>query len=342
MSPLIKLNVKLLGLFALLSFPLFYFVYKYSNPDFGTVDFYDYYKLYKGMDYKSADSPLNMRLAGSFFVYLLNKTGLVYNTETQIDKMPFDKSIYFNAILFNFICVIVTCVMIFHLLRSQKHNLLLSFVGALAYLLGFGTIFYELMPLADAPAILLFSIVLWYYYKKSHLIVIPLIILIFQREYIFLALGLLTLMDYIKLRERYYLNILIYCIICFFTYVILRKMFFETPRYSHHTNAGFIAESLSTLRFPLFPFLRQTAMTMNIFVIYVGVILYKRIKHITYNKYEFLKSVLLLLQIFVLSFLLALGNNTGRYYYILIPFIILSMMNELKAFNLDENKVQIS
>ena len=67
---------------------MFYFVYKFGTPYLGMIDFFDYYKLYENMDYKSADSPLNMRLVGSFFVYCMNKMGLFYDTATQIDNAP--------------------------------------------------------------------------------------------------------------------------------------------------------------------------------------------------------------------------------------------------------------
>src|SRR4051812_5421926 len=115
----LKLNAFLFALFALLSFPLFYFVYKYWSPNLGMIDFFDYYKLYENMDFKNADSPLNMRLVSSFFVYCLSKTGMLYNTACQVDGEPFSKVIYFNAVFFNFICVVCTCVMIFHLLKQQ-------------------------------------------------------------------------------------------------------------------------------------------------------------------------------------------------------------------------------
>lgn len=332
----LKTNLVLFILFSLLAFPLFYFVYKYSSPYLGMIDFFDYYKLYKTMDFRTADSPLNTRLLSSFFVYCMSKTGLVYNTLCQIDSAPFDKVIYFNAVFFNYICVIVTCVMTFHLVKRQGHSLLASFTGGVLYLLGFGTIFFEMMPLADALAVLLFCMFLLYYQKQSHLVLIPLILLIIQREYLLLAIGLMILVDYIKYRNKYYLTALIYCVACFVIHVVLRKTIFETPRYAHHTSVEFMLNSLSVLHFPLGPFIRQTLMTMNIFLIYLAVIAYKRLKGLTFNRYEFLKLGLLMLQLLVLAFLLALGNNAGRYFYMLLPFAIIQLMNELKTFELDK------
>jgi hypothetical protein len=336
MKQLIKLNLALFVLFTLLAFPLFYFVYKYSSPYVGMIDFFDYYKLYKNMDYHSADSPLNMRLVSSFFIYCMSRSGLFYDTMTQIDNAPFDKVIYFNAVFFNYLSVVATCVMIYHLARQRNQPVLMSFLAGILYLLGFGTIFFQLMPLADAFSVLLLTFLLWGYYKKSYWIALPLLVLIFQREYIFLAFGLIVFIDYLKYKQKYYLAALIFTIACFAAYVILRKLYFETERYSHHTNVEFMIGSLSTLHFPLMPFIKQTLMTMNICLIYFLIVLYKRYKKLEVNRYELLKVVFLILQVLILSFLLALGNNAGRYFYLFVPIVILNLMDELRAFRLGE------
>ena len=333
----IKVNFYLFCLYALLAFPLFYFVYKYGSPYLGMIDFFDYYKLYETMDYRTADSPLNMRLVSSFFVYCMSKTGLVYNTLCQIDGAPFSKVIYFNAVFFNYICVVVTAIFIFHLVRQQKQSLMFAFLAGLVFLLGFGTIFFDIMPLADAMSVLLFALILLFYFRKSYFILVPLALLIIQREYLLLATGLVFLLDFIKFREKYFLHVLICCFVFFVVHVVLRKLIFETARYSHHTNPEFILKSFTALNFPILPFVRQTLMTMNVFLLYVSIIAFKYLKGLNFNRFEFLKIMLLLLQLVILTFLLALGNNAGRYFYMLIPLVIVQMINEIKVFELEKN-----
>lgn len=332
-------NLIIAFLYTLLAFPLFYFVYKYGSPYLGMIDFFDYYKLYDNFDYHKADSPLNMRLVSSFFVYCLSKTGLVYNTMTHIDDAPFSKIIYFNAIFVNFICVVLTSTIIFNIVYHYKNSVIMCFLAGLLFLLGFGTIFYELMPLADAMAITLFAWALYSYYKKSWQIIIPLVLLIFQREYIFLAFGLIALLDFWKFRNKYYLYCLLLNLICFVAYIVLRKLIFETPRYSHHTNLEFMLGSFTKENFPLIPFIRQTFMTMNVFFIYVIIVIYKKCIKLNINKFEFNKSLFLLGQIIILTFLLSLGNNAGRYFYMLIPMIIVNIIEELKIFSLDKTGI---
>lgn len=331
-----KSGSTVITLYAVLCFPLFYFVYKFGTPFLGMIDFYDYYKLYQDFDFRSADSPLNMRLVGSFFVYCMSKTGVFYNTATSMDNSQFDKVVYFNAVFFNYICVVVTSALIFRISWRQKHTILESFLGGMLYLLGFGTIFFQLMPLTDAFSVLMFAIILQLYINKNPYIVIPLLLLILQREYLFFAVALIALMDYYKYRLRFYMLVFIVSVLCFLVYFVLRKMIFETERYAYQTNFKQIIESVFHDGFPLGAFLRQTIMTMNLFFIYLALVAYKYFKKIPFNKFEFYKIMAVLIQLIILSFLLGLGNNTGRYFYFLSPLIIVMLLNEMRVFNWDK------
>jgi hypothetical protein len=321
----------LFSLYALLAFPLFYFVYKFGSPYLGMIDFFDYYKLYESLDFKGADSPLNMRLVGSFFVFLMNKAGLHYDTITQIDSAPFSKQIFFNAILFNYLCVVITCMIIYRLLKSRGIQVISCLAGGALYLLGFGTIFFELMPLTDALSVLLFALIIQFYENRSPWIYFLLLLLVFQREYIFFALAVMSIVDYFRSKDKYFLLIILSCIGCFLLYFILRKAVFETDRYSYQTNISTLFGRDSNLSFPLAPFIRQLLMTLNLFLIYIGLIIYKKVCQLDCNSWIFTTILLLFAQILLLTFFLGLGNNSGRYFYILSPYIIINIFNELKT-----------
>jgi hypothetical protein len=324
--------VILFGLFSLLAFPLFYFVYKYGNPEFGTNDFFSYYKLYENWNIKEVDAPFNMRLLSSFFVYVMVKTGLFYDTATAFDQFGLDKHVFFNAVFFNYLCVVATCLVIFKTSISFYKSYLMGFVAGLIYLLGFGTLFYELMPITDALSVLLFSLILSGYLKRQYWIIVPLLFLILQREYIFLALSLMALLDLYKYRVKYYAHILGMCILCFGIYFVLRKTIFYTPRYDHQASFSYFMESVFTIKFPLLTYLRQTALTLNIFFIYVLLFVYKESKRMTTNRFEFMKIILLFLQINIISFAAVFGNNTGRYFYMLVPLVIFQIIAEVQPF----------
>jgi hypothetical protein len=154
--------------------------------------------------------------------------------------------------------------------------------------------------------------------------------LVFQREYIFLAFGIITLMDYWKYREKYYLHVLAMSVVSFGIYYVLRKTYFYTPLYDHQATAGYFLQSLFEIRFPLFTYLKQTLMTLNIFILYILLVVYKKINKLQIDRFNFWKLIFLFLQINVISFVAAFGNNTGRYFYILVPIVIFQLAKEVK------------
>jgi hypothetical protein len=324
----LKTFLKLWILYALMAFPMFYFVYKYGMPDIGLNDFFNYYKLYANMDITHTDAPFNTRLISPFFVYLFNKAGFHYDTITNFDKIPLDKRLFFNAIFFNYLCIVSTCVVIYNTVKKHLDHVLLSFVSGLIYLLGFGTLFFGMMPITDAFSILMFSVILYLYLLKKKLIILPLIILILQREYIFLALGLICLFDYWRQKNKYYLSVLITCIVCFVVYFILRKTIFYTDRYSNQiTFSGFI-HSMKTLQIPLLPFIQQTLMALNIFILYLIIFLWKKKHKFETDNFACFKLLMLLLQIIIIGIFAKI--NTGRSFYIIVPLVIYELAKEAK------------
>lgn len=328
-----RANIKLWIIYAILGFPLFYFVYKFGSPDFGCRDFYDYYKLFKDMDISGVEAPFNMRLLGSGFVYLFYKLGFHYDTEIIFDAVGLDKNVFFSAVFFNYLCVVSTCVVIFQTIRRSISNIWLAFIGGTLYLLGFGTLFYEIMPITDALSILLFAVTFYYYLHNKYLIILPLLLLILQREYVFLALGLVALIDFWKLRSKYFLHVLFVCIGCFAIYFVLRKTVFYTPKYDHQASPGYFLQSIFKLQFPLLPYLKQVLITLNIAILYVLIIAYKKYKKMRYDGFALAKIAILFLQINIISFAAVFGNNTGRYFYMLVPMIIYYLITELSVFN---------
>lgn len=327
-SPILKL-IFLYGAFA---FPAFYFVYKFGNPDYGCRDYRDYYSLFKDLDISGVEAPFNMRLLSTFFVHILYKMGFHYNTEIIFSNNGLDTSVYFCAVFLNYLSVIGTCMVLYFLIKKQFHDAFYAFGGGLLYLLGFGTLFFVLMPITDAFSIFLFAIAFYFYLEKKYSLFFILILLIFQREYYFMALGLLALCDYWKHRDKFYLYTLLLCILCFTIYIVLRKTVFYTPKYDHQASTGFFLSSVFSLKFPMIPFIKQTLMTMNISLVYVAVIVYKKIKGLKFDTFAFMKMVLLFVQIAIISFAAVFGNNMGRYFYMLIPIVIFYLMEELNVF----------
>ena len=316
-------------IYLMLAFPMFYFVYKFGNPKFGANDFFDYYPMYRDLKINGVNAPFNMRLVSSFFVYLLNKMNLHYDTECIFDQFKLDKQVFFNAILFNYLCVVCTCTIIFRTIAKYFKNVLLAFISGMLYLLGFGTLFYEFMPITDSLSVLIFAISFSLYLSRNYFIVIPLLILILQREYILLAFGLIALLDYFKVKSKYYLYVMAICVVCLVIYYILRKTIFYTAYYDFQASPTFFITNFFTVKFPIVMYFRQLLLTLNVFILYLLVIFYKKMKNYPIDAFNLLKVILLFLQINLVTFAGGFGNNAGRIFYFVVPLIIFYLIKEV-------------
>jgi len=326
-----KIIVFFLFTYFLLAFPSFYFVYKFLDPIEIAHDFFQYYRLYNNWDWSNVNAPFNMRLVSSFLVFLFNKIGIYYETATAFDKYlgyGFDKCVYFNAILFNYLCVVTTSTIICISIAKTSNNKLLTFVGGLIYLLGFGTLFYELTPCTDAFSTLMFAVMIICYQNKSKWLLALIVLSILQREYLLLVFGLMALIDFIHERKKHYVIVLMACLIGFVVYFILRRTLFYTPALSFQTSPAQLMDAFTSITFPIFPFIKQTLLTLNIFMLYVALIIYKYYKGLNFDRAVLIKLSLLFIQIILISFAAVLGNNAGRYFYMLSPFIIFELVKE--------------
>jgi hypothetical protein len=264
-------------------------------------------------------------------VFLLCKINLFYDTASAFDKYigyGLDKSVYFNALLFNYLSVVATSTAIFLLVRRFFNENVMAFLAGLVYILGFGTIFYELMPCTDAFSVLLFSIALILYNQRSKWILAILLISVLQREYIPLAFWLIATVDLFKTRTRYYTAVAVVSAASFLIYFILRKTYFYTAALDFQASPQVWFHSLVHPPFPIVPFLRQLLLTLNLFIIYSLIVLYKLVSRMKIDKIALLKQTLLLLQIVIISIAAGHGNNVGRYFYIASPLLILDLVRE--------------
>ena len=217
----------------------------------------------------------------------------------------------------------------FYLLQRYFKDVVFSFLGSVIYLLGFGTLFYELMPGTDAFSIFLFTATLYWYLDKSYLILMPLLILVLQREYILIAFATLAIIDFITHRNRYFLLIFLSTCLFFALYLVLRKTIFYTPHLDYQASAGHFMSSVYQPNFPWALYLKQMAMTLTLFYLYLLIILYKKWNKMEINGLYLFKFLFLFLQINIISYLAGHGTNCGRYFYMLSPLLIFVTMQEM-------------
>lgn len=329
--------------FIILGAPLLYYAYKNSTLEFGGSDGLMYYKLYSNWDFAAVDSPFNQRLISSWCIYAIHLTGIHYNTQTQIAGTGIDPQVYFSALLFNFICVVLTCYVITVMVRKRLSvSTLYAVMAGTTFLMGFGTIMFLISALSDALSVLLVALIYYFYVSKSRWQYLLLALAIIQREYIFMVYAVIAAVDWLTNRKerKYFATVTIFNLLCFAVYIILRKTYFYTPRYKHQMDVGSFLDKIthSIQDFP--QYLRQTFFLQNLLFLYAGVIIFKLTVHAKIDKLQLLKIVLLFGQIVALSFLIGLGNNTGRYFYMCTPIIIYALAQEARAIFGQNDKLQ--
>ena len=328
---ILKYNLHVLILYILLAFPLFYFVYKFGVLLGGYEDAKSYLKLFDDLNSKEVPSPFNLRLLNSAIINLIHRSGLFYSTECAIDAFPsVDKTYFFSNILNNFICITLTSFSLFIVFIKLQFSRALSFLAGVLYLLGFGTIFYMMMPGVDSLSVLIFTWALYFYMKRKYAIIPLLLLLIFQREYYFLAFMLITLMDFFKNgRVKYYAHIFIVNAICWTIYFLLRKYVFFTHHWHYQTSGTNLMRALLEVNVDLVTMIRQSLMTMNIYFIYWLILIYKKTYGYKINSYYLYVVLLLILQITLLSIATTSGNNNGRYLYFSTPLLLYLILLEI-------------
>jgi hypothetical protein len=327
----LKNNLPVFFIYLLFAFPFFYFTYKFGVLLTGYDDAKSYFQLFVNLNPNEVPCPFNMRLISAFLVHCLHSTGVFYSTECAIDAFPaVDKSYFFCNGLFNFICVSLTSFSMFICFSRLGFSKLLSFLSGIIYLLGFGTIFYMFMPGVDALSILMFTWLWYFYMKKSYLVAPFFVAFIFQREYYFLVFLVIALMDYFKFaKQKYYIHAFLMAFICWTIYFLLRKYVFFTPHWHYNTSPSDLYSILISLKQDFIVMFRQTFMTMNLYFVYLSILIYKRTKHYPVSTYYFYMTLILFAQITIVSIATNGGNNNGRYFYFITPMILYLMLKEL-------------
>lgn len=333
MNKIKELNLKVWVIYVLLAFPMFYFAYKFGVLLQGYKDAESYLKLYENLSSPDVEAPFNMRLISASIIHFMDKLGLMYYTECSIDAYPqFDKSLFFNNIFLNFFCISLTSFSLYRIFVKLGFNPIMSFLSGVLYLLGFGTLFYLMMPGPDALSVLIFTWIVYFYIQKSFWLIPLFSLLILQREYFFLSFMVISLMDFLKQKNKYYIYVFIINIACFLIYFALRKTIFHTHHWSHQTSPEFLLKTLFNSDLQLVPLIKQSLMTMNIYLIYIFIIIYKKMKGMSINSHYLLITLLMLAEITVLSYAATFGTNNGRYFYLNIPFFLYFMMLEIRPF----------
>ena len=321
----------ILWLIVLVSFPLFYFSYKYSIPDFGGEDYYAYQYLYSTWDFSKVPAPFNMRIISAFFIYLFTHAGFSYSTETVFGYFhpELNVDVFFNAIFFNYLCVVSTAMMLYFIIKKHFNDRIYAFLGSCAFLLSFGTLIFSLKPMSEACGVLLMVLAWNSYLKKNYWVLFFLFLSIFQREFILIAFAVIAGIHFLFDRNRYSLFTSIGSVMFFILYFILRKTFFFTPHFESQATMKGFGDALMNFSLDFIPFIKQTFFISNIFIIYLLLLLYKKSYKLNFNVPNLFSVLAVLFVVVFLCIAAKFGNNGGRYFYYIIPVLIFYVFDEL-------------
>jgi hypothetical protein len=324
-------SLKALSVYFLLSYAFLYFAYKYFSPSIACVDFFNYYPLYKNFDIKSVGTPFNTRLLNPLIVFVFNKLGIYYNTVISFQNPHIDQSVFFNALLVSYLAVVFTALTVYLTCYNYFKNKLFSFLVGLFYLLGGGTVVFCINPATDAFSVLLLALIFKSYTEKSKWIYLLLLLAVFQREYIFMVISLIAIIDFWfdKKNLKKYLSVVVASVICFGIYMILRNTILYTPAHPEQLQYD---QYISRLLFPEINFaeyIRQGLFTQNVLIAYLFVVIYKLIKTHTIVRKNSWIIFLLLLQINFICLIALLGNNIGRIFYMTTPILLFYLAIEV-------------
>ena len=146
-----------------------------------------------------------------------------YQTDINANLTLEDKKIYWAFCVVNYVLVCLTASLLFYCFHfCYKKNELLSFLGAMFYLLSYTTLQSNLIPYADALAHLFIIIGLIFIQKKwlwrYSLLLIP---GIFVKEIISITFTIYFLIEYLIKRQKHILLWLISPILCFCVYLLV-------------------------------------------------------------------------------------------------------------------------
>lgn len=330
----ITTNLFVLFVIFLITYPLFYFAYKYLDPYLISRDLDHYLGMYQRFDMKGTETPFNTRLISSYLVYIISKSNFYYDTELVFNSNLVSPQIYFSAFFVSYVFFVFTIFIVYRLFYQLSENMLLTTTMVFIYFVSFGNFVFSLTPLTDSCGYFLGALATYAFVRKSKWLWPILVLAIIQREYILLGFGLISSFNllFAKDAKKFYLITFIICISAFALYIVLRKVFLYTPKYDSQLKVNEFLGRLISPNTNWLDFIKQTFLTQNTLFMYFALLVYKRIKKLSLNVTDFALTLLLLAEVVFFCLAGNLGNNGGRYFHLFTPLLVYFIYKELQTF----------
>jgi len=337
--------------YALITYPVFYFAYKFNLPKFGSSDIYHYLRMYQDpLNFSNADGPFVYRQFSAVIVHLVEKSGFYYDTQISFNDPNFSQRFYFAIIFVNWVSLLIGSSFISTYFEknngSSNHRALIILVCVI-FFLTFSTLFHGLSESPDGVSVAL-AMGCYVAYKSKSVFIFGflLFVSIFQRELIAPMFGtvfLVTIAYKFYSRapvERSLIWMFLLSILCSVTYLVIRIIIFPDLSGTHDNQIS-ISDSLNTFTNTTLnvDFFRQVFLTQNLLILTLFLYFFfipsiDRINDkILSADLRAVLSVFFCLMFFGLA--AGIGNNIGRILMYGTPFYMALLFRCFQLINYD-------
>ena len=235
------------------SYGLLYFSYKYLIPWSGTNDFRRYYYMdVSPLNFTVAPAPFVLRQVSAVLTHLVWKAHIYYPNEIWFQDPAYDQHVFFAALFTNWFCLVLTG-LVAGVLAEELLGHTSFFAGLLAgflCLLSFHSQFVVISGITEGVSWLMFALAFLAYIRRwEWAVVVILLLAIFQREALLVAMATVAGLD--LLRDRFEaagfrLRVILYGCCGLAAYVVLRR---HVPGNDHQVSLSGVWDSLRAIRF---------------------------------------------------------------------------------------------
>lgn len=214
--------------YALTSYGLVYFTYKYFVPKFGGIDYYSYYNIYvHPLRIDAGDAPFVYRQLGALLVHLVWKLKIYHQDEIAFVVKGYDQRVFFAAIFANWVALVGCATAVAAATRKlvpEREEAWPLLGGALCFFSFFAQQG-VLAGLSEGVSWLLVAVGFLGWTRRSlPLVAAVLGLSVIQRETIPIVFGALSVSTFLIRRDsaRFHAQVLAASVAAFFLYVALR------------------------------------------------------------------------------------------------------------------------
>ena len=310
----------------------FYYSYKFSDPNYGNSDFFQYAGMVENpFVSKSAESPFIYRQFTTSIANFIYSNGIFYDTEISFKTDIETQKIFFALLTSNYLGILFCFFTLIYYVKKylNEKSIILYFFPVFLISSSFGYVFNGLSPLTEGWTYF-FNLIVFIMLVEKRLtyFLIFIILSILNKEItsiIFCIFSFSLIIYQLKTKksfENFYVRTFIISMLCFILYIIIRVVIFPTDGGEAQINIKNLIHNLINVNFDI-SLIRQGILSITSLIILLFFIL------INNRYYDLIKDKMtfsLIMSIFILfivGLMSGIGNNIGRIVSSMTPIIVL-------------------